>query len=233
VSAAEERLQNDPTSELWGEHRSRYRFAAQWAAGKRVLDVASGAGFGLQILREAGACAIGIDLAQPNNGARLVQADALRLPIAEASVDLIASFETIEHVPDARGLVRELRRVLRPQGMLVLSTPHRAFRHSANPFHIQEFTADELHSLLVEAFEDVRIHGQWPDRAYRFVPFLMLERDWTPRAILWKLLNRLPFSVKDGLARATGGHSWYPSEADYRFEEGRWDGAHALLAIAR
>ena len=49
----EERLGNDPTSELWGEHRSRYRFAAQFVTGKRVLDVACGSGFGLGMLRAA------------------------------------------------------------------------------------------------------------------------------------------------------------------------------------
>ena len=43
----------------WGEHRSRYRFAARFTPGKRVLDVASGAGFGLQMLRQSGACPIG------------------------------------------------------------------------------------------------------------------------------------------------------------------------------
>ena len=59
--APEERLANDPTSELWGEHRSRYRFAAQFAAGQRILDVASGAGFGLQMLRQANGCPIGLD----------------------------------------------------------------------------------------------------------------------------------------------------------------------------
>ena len=48
MSPTEERLADDPISELWGEHRSRYRFGAQFAAGKRVLDVASGAGFGLE-----------------------------------------------------------------------------------------------------------------------------------------------------------------------------------------
>lgn len=61
VLDVEERLGNDPTSELWGEHRSRYRFAAQFVAGKRVLDVACGSGFGLAMLRAAGAWPVGVD----------------------------------------------------------------------------------------------------------------------------------------------------------------------------
>jgi ubiquinone/menaquinone biosynthesis C-methylase UbiE len=113
VSGAEERLANDPTSELWGEHRSRYRYAAALAAGQRVLDVASGAGFGLQLLREAGAQASGLDYdgaalrdaRRVDPRARLVRGDATCLPLRTASLDLVVSFETIEHVPDAAALV--------------------------------------------------------------------------------------------------------------------------------
>jgi SAM-dependent methyltransferase len=244
VSAAEH-LTDDPTSALWGEHRSRYRFAMPYAAGKRVLDVASGAGFGLAMLRQAGAAwVVGMDrdpsavreARQLSAGTRLVQADAAGLPLPDASIDLIASFETLEHVPNARAMVHELKRVLRPDGVLVLSTPNRDFGppelHTGNPFHVQEFTASELRDLLGEAFERVTIYGQLPDRAYRFVPFLMVEQDWTPPAIAWKLLNRLPFGVKERLARSLGGRSWYPSEHDYRFDENNWAGAHALLAVA-
>jgi SAM-dependent methyltransferase len=242
VTAAEERLANDPTSELWGEHRSRYRFAAQWAAGQRVLDIASGAGFGLAMLRAAGACPIGMDYdaaalieaRRVDPAASLACSDAARLPLPDASIDLVASFETIEHVPDARAMVRELRRVLRPGGRLVLSTPNRAFGPpSNNPFHIQEFTAPELHELLSEAFDDVRIHGQLPAARYRFVPFLMIAADYHPAALAWKVLNRLPFPVKDRIARLVSGQPFYPGEADYRFEPDHVDGAHALLAVAR
>jgi SAM-dependent methyltransferase len=238
MSAAEERLGYAPTSELWGEHRSRYRFAAQWVAGKRVLDVACGAGFGQDMLRAAGGCVVGVDLDyRPLRGGDQVQADAARLPLADASIDVVATFETIEHVPDARALVHELRRVLRPAGVLVLSTPNRAFgppeRHTHNPFHVQEFTAAELRALLSGAFDDVRIHGQHADAVYRFVPFLMVDADWSPAALTWKALNRLPYGIKNGLAHALTGRSWYPDEAHYRFAEDRFDGAHALVAIAR
>src|SRR5205814_4028582 len=95
--SAEERLANDPTSELWGEHRSRYRFAAQFAAGQRVLDVASGAGFGLQMLRQANGWPLGLDydaaalreVRRVEPAAHLVHADATRLPLATHSLDLV------------------------------------------------------------------------------------------------------------------------------------------------
>jgi SAM-dependent methyltransferase len=245
VSAAEERLANDPTSELWGEHRARYHFAAQHVVGDKVLDVACGSGFGLGMLRDAGARPIGVDYdARTLRRLRcdglptwLVTADATRLPLAAASLDTVVSFETIEHVPDACALVGELRRVLRAGGRLILSTPNREFgpleRHTANRFHIREFTAPELREMLSECFDQVQLYGQRPLAAYRYVPFLMVESHFEPSALVWKLLVRLPYRLKNRVALAVSGRPFYPGETDYCFDLEATDGAHALLAVAR
>jgi ubiquinone/menaquinone biosynthesis C-methylase UbiE len=238
VSGAEERLRNDPTSELWGEHRARYRFAMELLQpGQRVLDVACGAGFGLELLAHAGFSAIGVDydrapLAQMRQPRSLVQADATRLPFNSHSADVVVSFETLEHVHDATALVAEFRRVLKSGGQLILSTPNRAFRESANPFHIREFTADELRALLHEHFENVQLLGQRPSEHYRYVPFLMTQPVFSLDALAWKVLVRLPFAVKNRIALALGGRPFYPGEMDYCFDRSV-DGVHALLAIAQ
>ena len=242
MSPADEHLANDPTSELWGEHRARYRFAGQWARGCRVLDVACGAGFGVQLLAQAGAYPIGVDLdaralaearaLEP--AARLVRADAACLPLPDAAFDLVTSFETLEHVPDAAALLGELRRVLRPGGRLVLSTPNRAFgpsEHHQNPFHLREFEADELRQLLQRAFSTVRLFGQRPSPAYRYVPYLLVERRYEPAALVWKMLNRLPFGLKNAIALALSGRPFYPGETDYCFDAAVV-GSHVLVAVA-
>ena len=246
MSLAEEHLANDPSSELWGEHRARYRFAARWVAGRCVLDVACGAGFGVHLLVSAGARTIGMDLdahalAEARGlapRANLVRADGLRLPLPDASIDLVTSFETLEHVPDTRGFVHELRRVLRPGGRLVLSTPNRAFgppqRHQ-NPFHLQEFVADELAALLHEHFANVQLFGQRPVASYRYVPYLLVEPHREPAAWVWKALNRLPFGFKNRLALGISGRPFYPGETDYCFEPLaalRDAGSHVLVAVA-
>jgi SAM-dependent methyltransferase len=241
VSAAEERLADDPTSALWGEHRSRYRFAGALFSepGQRVLDVACGTGFGLAMLRQAGAGAIGIDYSAETlrHQAGVVQADAARLPVQSDAFDLVVSFETIEHVPNAAALVQEIRRVLKPGGRLILSTPNRAFGppelHTGNPFHVQEFTADELRDLLGKSFADVTLYGQRPSSRYQYVPFLMPRRQFQPRALVWKTLVRLPFGVRNRLALTLTGRPFYPGETDYCFDLEATDGAHALLAVAR
>jgi hypothetical protein len=126
--------------------------------------------------------------------------------------------------------------VLRPKGRLVLSTPNRAFgppeRHTGNPFHVREFTADDLRELLCRSFSNVRLYGQRPFSTYRYVPFLMIEPHHEPAAIAWKLMTRLPFSLKNSLALAIGGRPFYPSEDDYQFEADGCDRAHVLVAVA-
>ena len=245
MTRAEERLGNDPTSELWGEHRSRYRFAAQFVERKRVLDIACGAGFGLQMLEEAKGCPVGADydrvaLREVHLRMRLtpiVAADGMQLPFESGAFETVISFETIEHVKEAGALVRELRRVLRPGGHLVLSTPNRAFgppeHHTANEFHVHEFTADELRECLQMHFADVCLYGQRPNNNYRYVPFLMHEPRFELSELIWKMMVRLPFQIKNRIARAISGRSFYPGEEDYVFEPDATDRSHVLVAVAR
>lgn len=243
--SAAERLANDPRSELWGEHRARYLFAARFGLdGKTVLDVASGAGFGMQMLRAAGARVVGLDYDnEALHGVRglianapLVHGDATRLPLRDATVDAVVSFETLEHVRDAAAMVRELRRVLKAGGRLILSTPNKNFGppelHTNNQYHIQEFTAVELRTLLGGSFSRVTLYGQIPSAEYRYVPFLMVDHHLEPQALAWKAQARLPYPVRDRIARAVSGRGFYPGENDYQFGLEDAERAHALVAVA-
>lgn len=167
---------------LRNQHVARYRWAAGYAAGKRVLDLASGAGYGSGILRAGDArWVVSADLSPeafreaelPASGAgalRGVLADASRLPFRDASFDLYASFETIEHVEDDRAVVREARRVLAPGGIFLCSTPEREVISPGrtltdrpdNPFHVREYDRSEFESLLRTGFDRFAWYGQTP-----------------------------------------------------------------------
>ncbi len=243
--AAEEHLTRDPSSELWGEHRAGTaspvptRLAdARWtspvarASGSRCSST--------PVPARSGSTSVPPPLAEARRarpGARLVRADALRLPLPDASVEAVVSMETIEHVPDAARLISEFRRILVPDGTLVVSTPNRAFGperlHTGNPFHVREFTAAELAAMLRASFAEVCVYGQRVSGDYRFVPFLMVEPDYSPSALAWKLMHRLPTSVRESVAQRLSGRSFYPTELDYRFEPGQVDGCHDLVAVCQ
>ena len=161
---------------------ARYRWAANLAAGRRILDLASGAGYGSALLGEGGARSVVsadrageafAEAALPGSGAgnlRGVITDASRLPFADGSFDLYVSFETIEHVEDDRAVVAEARRVLAPGGVFLCSTPEREVISPGrtladrpdNPYHVREYARSEFAALLGTSFDRVEWYGQTP-----------------------------------------------------------------------
>jgi SAM-dependent methyltransferase len=147
---------------VWAEHLARYRFAAHLAPARRVLDAGSGDGYGTAMLAAAGAAsATGIDIdeesiahAAKRYGPMFQQADASALPFEDASFDLVVCFETIEHLDDDAAALREFRRVLVPEGLLIISTPNRDEYLVANEFHKREYSPTEFDSLLSAHFDE-------------------------------------------------------------------------------
>ena len=158
----------------WAEHQARYAFAAQWAAGRRVLDVACGSGYGSRMLADAGAAlvvavdrdAAAVDYASQRYarpGALFLQGDVCAPPTA-GPFDLIASFETIEHLDEPERFVATCAGLLVAEGVFLVSTP---YRHRVrldgtpvNPFHKQEWQTEEFAALLGRTFGDVTLFGQ-------------------------------------------------------------------------
>ncbi len=152
------------------EHLARYAWAAQFAAGKRVLDAACGAGYGSGMLSAAGATeVVGVDLdeevvtalrAKMVAGVSFEVADLRRLPFDDARFDLVTCFEAIEHVPEPGLVLDELRRVLAPGGVIAISTPNRDVYVPGNPFHLRELTPNELEQELAQRFSSVALRRQ-------------------------------------------------------------------------
>ncbi|MSO20680.1 MAG: methyltransferase domain-containing protein [Acidobacteria bacterium] len=158
-------------ADLLNEHLARYHFARQFVKGKRVLDAACGSGYGTAMLAESASSVIGIDIsreavgyARSNYAAAAAagaeidfsEGDCLALPFTDESLDVVVAFEIVEHLKDATGFLRELRRVLRPGGLLLLSTPNRLYytedRGEVNPFHEREYTFAEMDALIAPFF---------------------------------------------------------------------------------
>ena len=163
--------------EIAYEHWHRYAFARRFVAGKRALDVACGEGYGSALLASVAASVVGVDVApdvvahassryEDRRNLSFTTGSAARLPIADASVDAVISFETIEHLPreEQSRMIDEIARVLTADGVLILSAPnpveYSAKRDYRNPFHLHEPDREELEAMLARRFAARRWYRQ-------------------------------------------------------------------------
>ena len=186
LSFTGERFLPECGGEIWYEHWHRYALARQLGQHANILDVASGEGYGSAMLAESAAGVVGVDVSPdavqharnryghlPN--LEFVTASCDSLPLADASFDLAVSFETIEHIETQQAFIAELARVLRPDGVLILSSPNKRIYSDAhdyhNEFHVRELYRDELENLLRGTFPHIQWFGQkllfhsaiWPE----------------------------------------------------------------------
>jgi ubiquinone/menaquinone biosynthesis C-methylase UbiE len=251
---AAERATLKPGTPMWGEHRARYHFAVPLLAERRVLDVACGTGFGVRILLDGGTRhviaadyseeALKITSALATSATSVVRLDGTNLPFPDASIDAISSFETVEHIPDWEAFVSELRRVLKPDGVMVMSTPNALYTKPVNgvpvnPFHVYEFTPEEFRNLLERHFSSVQLYGQRVRADYRICPYWetpdMLPTNMPSRikVALWKLQVRLPGNAREWISQIVSGRSFFPGEHDFVFSEDELESGYVQVAVAR
>lgn len=156
-------------------HIATYRFAEQFTKGKRVLDYGCGSGYGSAHVAEGARHVTAVDVAEDaiayarntfvrsNLEFRSIS-PAGRLPFDDASFETVLSFQVFEHVEQPAHYLSEIRRVLAPQGTLLLVTPDRStrllpFQRPWNRWHIHEYGEGELSRLLSRHFEHVEVMG--------------------------------------------------------------------------
>src|SRR5436305_8740008 len=159
--------------DLLNEHLARYTFAARLARGKRVLDAGCGAGYGAAELAHVAQTVMGIDCAAEAVGfarehyrlpnLQFEQASCTALPHKDSSFDLVVGFEVIEHLENWRDFLREVRRVLAPDGQFIVPTPNKLYytesrgADGVNPFHVHEFEFEEFRTELKAIFPYVSL----------------------------------------------------------------------------
>lgn len=172
-----ERLGADSLDRFAIEHLHRYVLAAGLVNGQHVLDIASGEGYGSNLLAQSASQVVGVDIdpkavrhaSTKYRRANLEfrQGSATAIPLEDASVDFCVSFETLEHHDKHEEMLKELRRVLKPGGVLMMSTPDKVNYTDrpqiVNEFHVKELYTQEFVDLLRRQFSTVELYFQEAD----------------------------------------------------------------------
>jgi ubiquinone/menaquinone biosynthesis C-methylase UbiE len=201
MSDAIERMvpETAPAGTYW-EHVRRYRFACSWVRDQRVVDIACGTGYGTRAMKVAGArSAVGFDISQEAvdharqcYGVDARVGDALAIPLPDASVDVVVSFETIEHVTDPGRFLDECRRIIAPGGRIIISTPNTQVYDptgGSNPYHLSEMDEQHFVELVGKRFTDVRLYSQTTMKAPLFSSLYFCARQSLPRRVARRMVR--------------------------------------------
>ena len=171
-----ERYVSGLTGQIQHEHYHRYLFASRYSVDRIVFDIACGEGYGCHLLAQVASRVIGGDVdidtiryAESQYSSpklKFVACNATAIPLNTASVDVVTSFETIEHFQNHETFLAEIARILRPDGLLIISSPNHpvytAQDKYENPYHIREVDREQFRSALLAQFPNVTIFEQRP-----------------------------------------------------------------------
>lgn len=206
-----ERYVSGLSGSIQHEHFHRYLFSAEYCAGKRVLDVACGEGYGCNLLAQVASEVVGLDIdadtvayarrTYGESASHFIIGDATKLPFADASFDVITSFETIEHFADHDAFLDEVARVLRPNGVMIISSPNRDVYTEQNdyhnPFHVRELDREQFVAALRARFSNVSLLEQRP-----ICGSILVEEQELSKMSTFETLDGLDFTKSSGVPAA-------------------------------
>ena len=189
------------------EHLHRYALAKQIIKDKIVLDIASGEGYGSFLMSKDAKKVFGVDIDKESvhhaskkysNSANLeyLCGSTSNIPLPDKSVDIVVSFETLEHHNEHDLMMLEVSRVLKTDGVLIISSPEKTIynqRDPNNPYHIKELTIDEFKLLLKTHFK----HNQFFTQ--RFIASSLINAEENVTESSFKMFDGDYKNVYEGL----------------------------------
>lgn len=157
-----------------------YEFARDFVKDKNAADIGCADGYGTQYLADYAWSIVGVDYSEATlEEARRKHAAKKNLsfksgsvppiPLESESADVVTAFQFIEHIHDRLGFMKEVYRVLKPGGVFLCSTPNSKMSIARNPFHVHEYTFDEMRKEITAVFKDVDLRGvQASDRVNQY-----------------------------------------------------------------
>ncbi len=249
-----ERVAANEFDPWYQEHIARYHYLENFELGECVLDIACGNGVGSDLIAKNVERVFAIDQ-DPNtieNNRKFFSKtsnlifkvdNAEHLDIDSSVFSAVVSFETIEHLVHPENFLQEIRRVLKPGGLFILSTPNARVTNPingipSNPFHIKEYTPTELNELLSKSFKIISMRGQSVSAMYPINYFWnpSPDRFISPKFYIWFVLHRLFNSrpiLASNLAKLIFKCALYPDFTKWIFSEDRILESHDLFIVCK
>lgn len=246
-----ERIETNIYNDNTIEHLHRYAFATVFAKGKAVLDIASGEGYGSHLLAGYASKVYGMDIAADivekaskkykKENLQYLHGSADKINLPDNSVDIVVSFETIEHHDKHEEMMQEIKRVLVPDGVLIISTPDKKYYtdipNHHNPWHVKELYGDEFEHLIKKYFAHASLYAQNITRSSVIMPFvpnnqqtIFCEGDYTQFNMSGSILPLYNIAVaSDAPLQSCGLHIFNGSDI---YEKNRaWEKENQLKRI--
>lgn len=196
IQTAERSSHLDPSENvIFQRHMVAYKEAAKIISGT-VLEIGSGEGYGIKELAPISDQFIAIDKydthiadkLRDNNKIKFIKTEVPPLiQIQSNSIDFVVTFQVIEHINDDELFLNEINRVLKPGGKLILTTPNKLMSLTRSPWHVREYTPEQMQSLISKIFSLADVKGVFGNS--KVMDYYKKNKESVGRITKWDIFN--------------------------------------------
>ena len=196
LQTAERSTHLDPSENVvFQRHLVAYKEAAKLIKGK-VLEIGSGEGYGIIELASIADKYIAVDKypsyisteIKEENDVTFIQSEVPPLKdIDSESVDFVVTFQVIEHIHNDKFFLREIKRVLKPGGKMIMTTPNRLMSLTRSPWHIREYTPEEMYNIVKLFFSEIDLRGVFGNQ--KVMDYYKKNKESVSRITKWDIFN--------------------------------------------
>jgi 2-polyprenyl-3-methyl-5-hydroxy-6-metoxy-1,4-benzoquinol methylase len=196
LQTAERSTHTDPSENVvFQRHLVAYKEAAKLIKGT-VLEIGSGEGYGIIELSSMSDKYIAVDKypsyisteIKENNDITFIQSEVPPIKdIDSESVDFVVTFQVIEHILNDKFFLREIKRVLKPGGKMIMTTPNRLMSLTRSPWHIREYNPQEMRNIVQLFFSEIELRGVFGNE--KVMDYYHKNKESVSRITKWDIFN--------------------------------------------